>query len=190
MNTYDQNLEIANQFVTRNRLNILENMGEVFWVNDVLQKMEISKIQKEGWLKVENSSGNEISFFPIDGNAGVFQKSGLDVQDKSKFEYFSSLSTPTKKVAGSCDCLLLDERWRFFEFKNGPEAGPGETASTVNREKAEKQLARTMTYFREKAREIKIGTIEAVFEGVIVTKPDFFRPANPAALFDRGKFLS
>jgi hypothetical protein len=185
MNTYAENFAIASQFVTRNRTNILEIRDENFWMNDVAHKMEVSTVAQEGWLKIENPSEKAIGFFPVDGTEGVFQKSGLDVLDTSKFEYLPSPTAEEKKTAGPCDCLLLDERWRFFEFKNGPLAGTGETAAKVNREKAEKQLARTMTYFREKAVEKGIGKTEAVFEGVIVTKPDFY-PATPAALFDRG----
>lgn len=185
MNTYAENLAIASQFVTRNRTNILEIQDRNFWMNDVAHKMEVSTVAQEGWLKIENPSEKAIGFFPVDGNEGVFQKSGLDVKCKDKFEYLPSPAAKEPKTAGPCDCLLLDERWRFFEFKNGPQTGSGAVAASVNREKAEKQLARTMTYFREKALEKGLGKIDAVFEGVIVTQPNF--PRFSGSVADRGE---
>jgi len=185
MNTYAQNLEIVNQFVTRNREKILEIPDKNVWVNDIEQEMKISKERQEGWLTVENTSGNSISFFPVDGNGGVFQKNGLDVKDIRRFEYFDSPRATQRKTAGPCDCLLLNERWRFFEFKNSPITGTGVVAASINRDKAEKQLARTITYFREKAIAKGIGKVHAIFEGVVVTKPNF--PRFTGSVADRGE---
>lgn len=192
MNTYAENLAIAGSCVTRNHHNVREIRDPEFWMNDVNQEVEIEHTAQDGWLRVKNHQAKAISFFPIDGKRNVISANDnpLPVKDGAKFSYQRTKfddATQTQiietKSAGRCECLLLDERWRFFEFKT--QAGTNPLSAENNRVAAEMQLARTITYFREKTLEKGNGRIDAIFEGVIVTKPDFY-PATPASLINRG----
>jgi hypothetical protein len=189
MSDYQTNLQIIQSCITKNHRNIVTIQAENFWINDVNQKIEVQQTASENWLQVNNPSLKEVRIYPVDGNSRVFPNT-LSVSDEARFKYYRTRFSTTKnqqvteiKPVGLCDCLLVDERLRFLEFKNGPDAGPNELSAINNRERGEKQLARTLTYFREKKSEELKYTI---FEAVLVTKPDFHRPKNPSALFERG----
>ena len=156
MNEYQKNLERIKPFITRPENECPPVTEPSFWLNDVTQpdgskKMEIAFTSKPTWLKLRQDFGHACSFFPIDGKGGVFDKKGLLVTDINRFAYEETGPNGIRetKTPGDCDCLILDEVWRFMEFKTDAISSKDLQANN-NRAKAEAQLAKSMWSFRER----------------------------------------
>jgi hypothetical protein len=184
MSELAQNLEKANRLVTRNRDNIVTLSATSFWINDEKQQdqsnlIEIRQISTRNWLKVTQTHGHEVSVFPVDGNSGVFREAGLPIHNNRPFTYEWQTATGIEnKNAGDCDCLLIDEKWRFLEFKTGSSSEELDQINN-NRNKAEAQLAKSLTSFRE---QLSDSTLSC--ECVLVV-PTFFSYPKFKASFNR-----
>jgi hypothetical protein len=150
----------------------------------------VSTEEKTGWLKIENHvEGSNYAFVSIDGVAGVFRKTSPPVKDEAPFKYtktyFIDPETRERKTrtetAGPCDCLVLDKKWHFVEFKTDAKTSDVNQANE-NRTKGELQLARTLTFFREKAIERNLN-FPSDSICVLVTIPSF--PRVKAKLLNR-----
>ena len=92
MNEFQANLDLIRPYIRRSG-NLKDPITQPrFWLNDVTQtngakKMEISLVDKPNWLKIRQTQGHECSFFPIDGDGGVFERNGLPVADLNRFAY-------------------------------------------------------------------------------------------------------
>lgn len=180
MSTYSDNLNKAQQLITRNFDNIQTIEKTSFWINDVDQKIESSSISVPNWLKIRQKSGHECTLFPVDGNHGTFRKEGLVVRNDSLFSYkWKTENGTTEKNAGDCDCLIIDEKWRFIEFKIEASSQDIDQMNN-NRNKGEAQLARSMTSFREQLSEDTLSC-----ECVLVVPKFFSFPKHKASLLSR-----
>ena len=154
MSIYAQNLEKTRTLITRNQTNIEEVNQPSFWISDVKNennqmKVKIAFQSTINWLKIVQEQGESCSFYPIDGNNGVFRNNGLVVQSPNRFTYEWATENGVEiKNAGDCDCLLLNEKWHFIEFKTDASSTDIKQM-TNNRNKGETQLAKTMTAFKE-----------------------------------------
>ena len=180
MSTYLDNLDKAKRLTTRNLKAIQEIDKTSFWLNDVDAKIEISWVSVPNWLKIHQESGHLCCLFPIDGNQGVFRKEGLLAHEDSRFTYAWKTENGTiVKNAGDCDCLIIDEKWRFIEFKTEASSQDIDQMNN-NRNKGEAQLARTLTAFREQLAEDK-WTAEC-----LLAVPSFFSfPKHKSSLLSR-----
>lgn len=180
MSIYSVNLNKAQQLITRNFENIQTIEKTSFWLNDVDQKIESSSVSVPNWLKIRQKSGHECRLFPIDGNHGVFRKEGLEVRNNSLFSYKWKTENGTiEKNAGDCDCLIIDDKWRFIEFKIEASSQDIDQMNN-NRNKGEAQLARSMTSFKEQLNE---DTLKC--ECVLVVPKFFSFPKHKASLLPR-----
>ena len=183
MSAYFDNLNKAKQLVTRNSENIQAIEKTSFWLNDVDAKMGLSWVSVPNWLKIRQNSGHECSFFPVDGTEGVFRKEGLQVSDNNRFSYeWKTENGITLKGAGDCDCLIIDEKWRFIEFKTEASSQDIDQMNN-NRNKGEAQLARSLTSFKEQ--------IDDNFKGeCVLVVPSFFSfPKHKASFSRKIRFL-
>lgn len=131
-----------------------------FWVFDQktenITKVEFSLNAQKYWLKVDNADKVEFAFVRIDGHDSVFKSSPPPVANDERFIY-DNIGTK----AGACDCLLIDTSiWHFTEFKTNSTSENLEQLQ-LNRLKAELQLARTITFFRENNVAI-VGFVKAI----------------------------
>jgi hypothetical protein len=188
MSEYLDNLEKINRFVTRNRANIQTITDSSFWITDEKQEdasneIAIKKTSTRDWLKVTQARGHEATVFPIDGKSGVFREAGLPVKDNNLFVYdWQTASGIDRKNAGDCDCLILDEKGRFLEFKTESFSENIEQINN-NRNKAEAQLAKSLTSFRE-----QLKGAELRCECVVVVPPFFSFPKFKASFSRKIKF--
>lgn len=195
MSTFNENRQLLGK-ILKGRQHDIQEINELeIWVEDEKQadnKMEVivSMQEKSGWLKIENSSTERIfGFVSIDGSKGVFKNSSPPVKDETPFKYlktyFIDPATGERKTkietAGPCDCLIIDLKWRFFEFKTKAETQDINQADE-NRIKGELQLARTLTFFREQAVDKDLD-FPAYCDCVLVTVPSF--PSIKAKLINR-----
>jgi hypothetical protein len=189
MSEFANNLEKANRLVTRNRNNIVRVSATSFWINDEKQPdqsnlIEIRQTSTRNWLKVTQTNGHEVNVFPVDGNSGVFREAGLPINNNRPFTYEWQTATGIEnKNAGDCDCLLLDEKWRFLEFKTGSFSEELDQINN-NRNKAEAQLAKSLTSFRE---QLSDSTLSC--ECVLVVPTFFDRPRFKASFSRKIRFL-
>ena len=157
----------------------------------ILEEVEYIKIDKYA-MKIENSDSERFLVLPLDGGNGLFKKSNPRVSNEKDFKYdwITDFKTRKKvtKNAGACDCLILTGDFHFFEFKTNAfdiETNPNPAFNPVqanqHRESAEKQLARTITFFKEEASKKKIA-LECSFFAVIVALPTF--PNIPTNIVD------
>ena len=173
MSIYSENFEKIKSLVTRNSANIQVINNTTFWIADEKQSNDSCRINilfssKHNWLKVAQSQGLECSVLPVDGNEGVFQASGLPVEDINKFVYqWKTENGIESKTPGDCDCLIVTNELHFLEFK--AEAS-SETLQQIdnNRNKGEAQLAKSLTSIRE-----QLGGFNVKCTCVLVV-PDFF----------------
>lgn len=185
MSAYSDNLDKIQQFITRNFDNIHVIGKTSFWLNDVEQRIELSWVSVPNWLKIKQEIGHNCSLFPVDGNQGVFRKEGLQVQEDSRFVYEWTTENGTiRKNAGDCDCLIIDEKWRFIEFKTEASSQDIDQMDN-NRNKGEAQLARSLTAFKEQLDDESLKC-----ECVLVVPTFFSFPKHKTSLFPRKvKFL-
>jgi hypothetical protein len=130
-----------------------------FWLADEKtplgdNKMNISTDEIKNGLKLKQSHGHICKVYPVDGANGCFNngtnnklpvKGGLDFS----YQWKDMVSnTFLKKEAGDCDCLIVDNKWHFIEFKT-EAMGNSLVADSNNMNKATAQLARSMTSFKE-----------------------------------------
>lgn len=154
MSKLANNLEKAHRLITRNKDNVVAVAATSFWINDEKQPdqtnlIEIRQTSTRNWLKVTQINGHETHVFPIDGKAGVFREAGLPIANNRPFTYeWQTASGIELKSAGDCDCIMVDEKWRFIEFKTSSFSEDLDQISN-NRNKAEAQLAKSLTSFRE-----------------------------------------
>jgi hypothetical protein len=183
MSEFANNLEKANRLVTRNRGNIIAISATSFWINDEKQPdlsnlIEISQTSTRNWLKVTQTNGHQVGVFPIDGNSGVFREAGLPINNH-RFTYEWQTATGIElKNAGDCDCLLIDEKWRFLEFKTGSSSEELDQINN-NRNKAEAQLAKSLTSFREQLSDAIVSC------DCVLVVPTFFDYPKFKASFSR-----
>ncbi len=173
MSSYSENLDRLNHLVTRNKHAIQEIKTPTFWLSDEKQsdgsnKIEIRFVSVPQWLKVSQSQNNSCHIIPIDGNGGVFREVGLPVSELDRFVYqWSTANGIDEKKPGDCDCLLLNKKWHFLEFK--VEASSLDLKQIENnRNKAEAQLAKTMVSFRE---QLQSPTLACV---CVIVAPGFY----------------
>lgn len=164
MSVYTNNLGKIRPLITRNETEINTIESPSFWISDVKQEDGSNKIQIElnsvrNWLKIKQLQGNTCTILPIDGQNGVFLKEGLPVNDKEQFRYEWKTDNEIKRLlAGDCDCLLLNEKWYFFEFKTDAiSSNPPQLIN--NRNKGEMQLAKSLISFREQLLDFNIQSI-------------------------------
>lgn len=138
-----------------------------FWIMDINAKVEISIVDSKNWLKVHNSEGKAFLFIPLDGAESVFGSTPPPVSDPDRFIY----NFDDNSRAGGCDTLLIDtEKWHFIEFKTDSYTENLDQIN-FNRKKAELQIARAITYFREQTDLSDIPII-----GLIVTPRHYAYP--------------
>jgi hypothetical protein len=184
MSGYAQNSEKVRSLVTRNEENIIEIEQSSFWINDVKQdnnqfKVQIAFESIQNWLKIVQEQGGKCLFCPIDGNDGVFRKGNLIVQNSSRFVYnWATENGVEEKNAGDCDCLLVDNKWHFLEFKTDATS-IGKNQMDNNRNKGEAQLAKTMTAFKEGLDDVHLPCV------CVLVVPKVY-PKTPASLINRG----
>ena len=184
MSVYSDNLDKTKQFVIRNSDNVQAIEKISFWINDVDAKIELSWVSVPNWLKIRQRSGHECTVFPVDGNYGVFRKEGLQVRDPNSFVYqWKTENGITVKNAGDCDCLIVDEKWRFVEFKTEASSQDIDQMNN-NRNKGEMQLARSMTSFKE-----QLGDENLICECVLVVPSFFSFPKHKASYLRKVRFL-
>lgn len=178
MSTYANNIEQVKKITTRNQDNIKVLSQASFWISDVKQidgsnKIQIEFHSKSNWLKVVQEQSKECSLFPVDGNDGVFLKGGLTVDDKNLFVYeWRTEKGVERKDAGDCDCLIIEDRWHFIEFKT--EASSEEIHQiNNNRNKGEAQLAKSMTSFKEQLTDEKIKCVCVLVVPIFFSFPRF-----------------
>lgn len=142
-----------------------------FWLFDQktknIIKVEFLPQAQRHWLRVDNADGAEFAFIRIDGHDSVFRSSPPPVANDAIFIY-DNIGTR----AGACDCLLIDASiWHFIEFKTNSTSENLDRLE-LNRLKAEFQLARTITFFRENN-----STLNAFFKAIVVvpTQYDYTR---------------
>jgi hypothetical protein len=184
MSGYAPNIEKVRSLVTRNEKNILEIGQPSFWMNDVKQdniqfKVQIAFESIQNWLKIVQEQGGKCVFCPMDGNDGVFRKEGLVVKDPSHFVYNWTVENGVEeKNAGDCDCLLVDDKWHFIEFKTDASSIV-KSQMDNNRNKGEAQLAKTMTAFKEALDDVHLPCV------CVLVVPKVY-PKTPASLINRG----
>jgi len=180
--TYDDNRTAFLETIGTRKYNLLETVRKVFWIQDDGRQVHLQHDTVPKSLRIENSRRFKIGFIPMDGETGVFSKGSPPVTDENRFKYlWFNNNRYEEKTAGPCDCLLIDQRWRFFELKTEAFT-QNDAQAEQEREKASLQLARTITFFREQAVEKKIQ-IDAAFEAVIAFPSRF--PAAKAAEINR-----
>ncbi len=185
MNTYKANSELLNVLLQGRQYSLKEQNEQAIWINDIAQvnarlEIEISIEEREGWLKMSKGADEgTFGFLQLDGTNGVFRIASPPVADTARFSfekvygYDEEKKIPKTKTvtAGSCDCLFLKTKWHFFEFKTGTTTRNNAQANE-NRKKAELQLGRTLTFFKERAASQNIP-FNAACECVLVTNPSF-----------------
>lgn len=164
---YRTNLDMIAPIISRNRENIKPINFTSFWINDVEQDnhahiIEISEVSQKQWLKFEQNRGNECTLFPIDGIEGVF----IDPPPVNNIDDFQL----NGKNVGACDFLIVNENWLFAELKVEATSQKIEQIQE-NRTKASLQLARTLTYFKEK---LPNSTFKAQNCSCLIVTPAFF----------------
>lgn len=186
MSQFTENLEKVLTLVTRNHGNIQQIDKNTFWITDKKQINETNQIEVvfgsvKNWLKVTQSQGNTCCIMPIDGDKGVFQAPMLPISKRMIYEWRTE-NRIEEKSAGDCDCLILDDRWHFIEFKT--EASSQELRQIENnRNKAEAQLAHSLTSFRE---QLEDSNLECF---CVMVSPHFFSyPKFKASSFRKVKF--
>lgn len=177
-------IPIGKNYLLKPYPNQIKNQNEIV-------KIEANKKDKYR-LSLENKGRGTFKIIPIDGKTGIF-KTHPPVNQPTFFEYtwitdFSTNKSVVKQ-AGPCDFLLFTHNFYFFEFKTEafdidltPTTSFNPIQANQHREKAEKQLARTITFFREQAQAKKIA-INADFHAILVTLPSF--PRMTASLMNR-----
>jgi hypothetical protein len=182
MNQYTDNLEKAKRLMTRNRDNIQEIKGISFWITDKKQadntnRIEISSVSIRNWLKIKQTQESKCLVLPIDGTEGGFQEKGLPISSSFEYEWHTETAIE-RKSAGDCDCLILNDVWHFLEFKT--DASSRELIQiNNNRNKAEAQLAKSMSSFKEQLSEPDLKCI------CVIVGPDFFSYPKFNASFSR-----
>jgi hypothetical protein len=168
-NTFAENTATLNALVSRNRERVLTIDAPTFWLNDVGEtdtekEIEISFESKKNWVKYTQPFGEKTLVYPVDGNSGVFQ-------DPPPVANPNDFVQKNGKKVGSCDVLLLSNKFRFMELKLNASA-ESLLQMAENREKASLQLARTLTYFKENTLE---GTFTAQNCACIIVVPVFYQ---------------
>lgn len=116
------------------------------WIIDKEATVNLSLLAEKKWLRIENPLSKDFLFIPLDGQNSVFGSNPPPVNDDHRF----IVDENTQKKAGACDCLIIDEQtWNFIEFKIDSYTD-SLLQINENRKKAELQIARTLTFFREK----------------------------------------
>jgi len=197
MSRYEASLKLLALILKGRKYNVVEKQEVEFYIEDKRQPdqqhiLEVADSPGSFSLKIENPQKRQISILATDGTGGVFQKTAPPVRDESKFSYrwVTDFSTGSlkDKIAGACDCLMIDEKWRFIELKTEVlESGYNDLAyaqkvAKQNRDKAEMQIARTMAFFKEQS-EDKQQKINAPFEAILVVGPNF--PSTNAETLSR-----
>lgn len=178
---YQENLEIIQPFITRNKNNATIIEATSFWINDVeqpnkQQEIEISTTPTANFITCEQE--NECCIYPIDGNKGMFRKEGLIVCNPEQFLL-------KKKPVGACDCLIINDKFAFIEFKTN--ASSESYLSVVdNRDKAILQLSKTLTYFQEN---MPKNTMTKSNASCLIVTPPFFPKISKIALVQNVRFL-
>lgn len=208
MSSFNENRQLLTNILRGRQPAIIQEIeAPSIWVEDLKvgssAEVTVSLEAKLNWLQVRNETGESpFGLVPIDGSNGVFKKSNPVVKDQSPFQfewtYFVDPITKERKqrteTAGKCDCLILNKKWHFLEFKTAKGADLPPTSdpkqADQNRIKGSLQLARTLTFFREQALEKNIP-FQAACECVLVTRPGFPIPvvSQDATSFDAVKFF-
>lgn len=188
MSSFNENRQLFESLqLGRRNISIREIDAPSIWIEDVriegTTEVVVEFNEKEDWLEVKNEfSEIKFGFILLDGNNGVF-KSSPPVKNENQFKYpWTSFDKETgkqkveEKTAGPCDCLILDKKWRFFEFKTNKDSGNASSnnpmQADLNRGKAAAQLSRTLTSFKEAA--LSKGLSFPLYsECILVTRPDF-----------------
>lgn len=195
MSKFNENKQLLVKLLKGRQYVLQELNTQQIWMEDEMQESGKSEVivsveEKPNWLKVANALDTGMfGFISIDGARGVFRNSSPPVKDETPFKYlktyFIAPTTGERKqrieTAGPCDCLIIDRRWRFFEFKTKAETQDINQADE-NRIKGELQLARTLTFFREQATDKNLD-FPADCDCVLVTVPSF--PSIKAKLINR-----
>ena len=154
-----------------------------FWVQDDGEQVRILEETASKSLRIENPARGTVAFVPMDGLTGMFRNTPPPVRDSVPFRHqWFNKGNYEEQMAGACDCLLLDSKWRFLELKTEVFT-QNENQAAQQREKAMLQLARTITFFREQAEEEGLR-LESSIEAVMAFPSRF--PAEKAANFNRG----
>lgn len=171
MSQYTENLGRAKSLVIRNHGNLIEIEASSFWITDQKQEdgtnqIKIAFYSIRNWLKLTQNQGVVCCVLPVDGPQGVFQENGLPVSTPIEYEW-NNENEIQRKRAGDCDCLVLNEKWHFLEFKTDATS-QDLLQITNNRNKAEAQLAKSMTSFRE---QLPYSDLKCI---CVIVGPDFF----------------
>lgn len=181
--TYEDNKQAFISIIETRKYESTETERSVFWIQDHENQVKIQKNKYPKSLQVDNPNRLKGIFIPMDGETGVFYKSKPIVKDENHFKYLAfSNGRYEEKTVSACECLLIDYKWRFFELKTEAFT-QGESQAAQEREKASLQLSRTITFFKEQAKEKGI-VITSVFEAVTAFPAGF--PKQSAASINRG----
>lgn len=181
--TYEDNKQAFISIIETRKYESTETERSVFWIQDHENQVKIQKNKDPKSLQVDNPNRLKAIFIPMDGETGVFYKSKPIVKDENHFKYLAfSNGRYEEKTVSACECLLIDYKWRFFELKTEAFT-QGESQAAQEREKASLQLSRTITFFKEQAKEKGI-VITSVFEAVTAFPAGF--PKQSAASINRG----
>lgn len=171
---YADNMAFISPFVLPIRQQYVSEIADTsFWVNDVKQadntnKIEVENTAQDNWIEFNQASEQTCTIYPIDGQKYVaFSKSSLDVSNPSRFVFINTRGKSEK--VGDCDVLILNDKWRFMEFKLNATSRSF-LQIQENRDKAILQLARTVTFFKEQPN----NTLTAQNTKCIVVVPDFY----------------
>ncbi|MEZ4828687.1 MAG: hypothetical protein R3C61_20745 [Bacteroidia bacterium] len=171
-----QNADRVLRLHTRNRDNVVRITESSFWTNDIKQednknRVEIRFEAQPNWLKAIQEHGNICYMFPVDGPFGVFEKDGLPISVPIPYEWQTENGVELKN-AGDCDCLIINEKWHFLEFKTDSFS---QTLLQIlnNRNKAEAQLAKSLVSFRERLSDADFKCICVVVTPHFYSYPQF-----------------
>ncbi len=172
MSQYSENLEKVKILITRNHGNLQKIEESSFWITDEKQgdgtnQIKITFSSTRNWLKLTQNQGRVCCVLPVDGSHGLFR---LPISTPIEYEW-NKENEIQRKRAGDCDCLVLNEKWHFLEFKTDATS-QDLLQITNNRNKAEAQLAKSMTSFREQLPDSDLKCI------CVIVGPDFFLILN------------
>jgi hypothetical protein len=183
---YADNMAFISPFVLPTRKQYVCQITDAsFWINDVKQadntnKIEVENTAQDNWIEFNQANEQICTIYPVDGEKyGAFSKSPPKVSEPTRF------ILKTGKPAGGCDLLVLNDKWRFMEFKLNA------TSRSVlqiqeNRDKAILQLARTVTFFKEQPN----NTLTAQNTKCIVVVPDFYPEISKIDIAQAVDFLN
>ncbi len=138
---YEEIREAFLKIIGTKKCTLTEISRKLFWIQDDDGEVQVKFDTARKSLRIEkNKRLNIIGFIPMDGKSGVFTKGNPPVKDENRFKYrWFNNNKYEEKTAGSCDCLLIDHKWRFFELKTEAFSKNEEQANQEH-EKASLQL--------------------------------------------------